>query len=479
MKARFFTGTSCEVLSMSVGLQDTIAAIASPSGPAERGIIRISGSATVAAVAGIFEVHDEAFVIADQRRPVRISGRLQLASLRMPLPAALMLWPTDRSYTGQPMAEFHTVGSPPLLDAVLESLFANGVRPANRGEFTMRAFMAGRIDLIQAEAVLGVIDAADHEELEAALTQLGGGITAKLAGVRSEILALLGDLEAGLDFVEEDIEFITSKQICDRLNACQETLAGLESESNVRLPSGYYRRVVLAGLPNAGKSTLFNRLVGASKAIVSPVAGTTRDYLTSVTNFGELEVELIDTAGWETASDLIMERAQGLRAAQLNVSDLVVWCTAADLNSELRKQNLTLKQQVMNQEASVVEVLTRFDLFDKRHNYGISEAQTPLFVSAETGDGISELSQAIADHFSATASSRTELLASTSARCRDSLMKSRTAIEAAILSAESEQGDEVTAFELRDALHEIGTILGEVYTDDILDHIFSNFCIGK
>ena len=464
---------------MSLDFQDTIAAIASPPGPAERGIIRISGLAAVASVADVFHPTCEGVALAEHRRPIRIDGCLHLTSLRVPLPASLMLWPTDRSYTGQPMAEFHTIGSPALLDAVLETLFQHGARPANRGEFTMRAFMAGRIDLLQAEAVLGVIDAADHEELQTALTQLGGGITSKLAGVRSQILALLGDLEAGLDFVEEDIEFITQQQICDRLTQCLSTLVSLASESDARLPSGYRRRVVLAGLPNAGKSTLFNRLIGAAKAIVSPVAGTTRDYLSGVVHFADVEAELIDTAGWETASDLIMERAQGLRAEQLDVSDVVLWCTAANLTDDFAIQNTELKRRLESTGSDVVEIRTQADLVSDERAFKISASPISLTISAETGEGMAELVEAIAGHFTAASSSRSELLASTSARCRDSLKKSRTAIEAAIHSAENRLGDEVTAFELRDALHEIGAILGEVYTDDILDHIFSNFCIGK
>ena len=465
---------------MSLDFLDTIAAIASPPGPAERGIIRVSGANTVAVVSKIFQLSDDSTPLVDRRRPIRIVGQLALSSIQLPLPTALMLWPTDRSYTGQPMAELHTIGAPPLLDAVLESLFENGARAANRGEFTMRAFMAGRIDLLQAEAVLGVIDATDHEELETALTQLGGGITSKLAGVRSDILALLGDLEAGLDFVEEDIEFITKQQICDRLTACLATITKLESETKTRLPSGYRRRVVLAGLPNAGKSTLFNRLVGATKAIVSPIAGTTRDYLTGLVRFGDIEAELIDTAGWETASDLIMEHAQGLRAEQLNVSDLVLWCAAASLGEDSRRQNAELRKQLDTSSSAVIEVITQCDLVDRSAIEGDHfKSLTSLHVSAATGEGMAELANMISRHFSAAVSSRSELLASTSARCRDSLKKSKAAIEAAIHSAENMLGDEVTAFELRDALHEIGSILGEVYTDDILDHIFSNFCIGK
>jgi tRNA modification GTPase len=246
---------------MPLELHDTIAAVASPSDPAPRGIVRISGERTVDVVAQVFQTTASDSNSEDWQRsrmPVRIEGHIALPTIGTPLPAALMLWPTARSYTGQPMAEIHTIGAPPLLGAVLERLFECGARSANRGEFTMRAFLAGRIDLVQAEAVLGVIDAADHEELKTALTQLGGGITSKLAAVRNEILSLLGDLEAGLDFVEEDIEFISASQICGRLQVCLGTLQELANDSGTRLPSGHRRRIVLAGLPNAGKSTLFN-----------------------------------------------------------------------------------------------------------------------------------------------------------------------------------------------------------------------------
>jgi tRNA modification GTPase len=294
---------------MPLDLQDTIAAIASPPDPAERGIIRVSGNDAAAIAGRLFCADENTADWQHSRLPVRVDGTLAIPSLGTPLPAALMLWPNSRSYTGQPMAEFHTIGSPPLLAATLEHILECGARSANRGEFTFRAFMAGKVDLVQAEAVLGVIDAADHEELQIALTQLGGGITSRLVAVRSEILSLLGDLEAGLDFVEEDIEFITKRQICDRLTECIVRLQKLTDDSAARLPSGYRRRIVLAGLPNAGKSTLFNRLVGAGRAIVSPTPGTTRDYLTSVVRIGGVDVDIIDTAGWETAADLIMQHA--------------------------------------------------------------------------------------------------------------------------------------------------------------------------
>jgi tRNA modification GTPase len=464
---------------MPLDLQDTIAAIASPPGSAKRGIIRVSGDDAAGIAEQLFTADERAAAWQNSRLPVRVVGELVIPSLSAPLPAALMLWPTSRSYTGQPMAEFHTIGSPPILDATLEHILNCGARSANRGEFTFRAFMSGKIDLVQAEAVLGVIDAADHEELQVALTQLGGGITSKLVAVRSEILALLGDLEAGLDFVEEDIEFITKQQICERLAECIVRLQQLTDDSAARLPSGYRRRIVLAGLPNAGKSTLFNRLVGAGRAIVSSTPGTTRDYLTSVVGIGDMEVEVIDTAGWETAADLIMQHAQNLRAEQLAVSDLVLWCTAADLDESEVTQNIRLRTEADATGVALLDVVTRCDLANVRDVTAAVVFPNSCRVSAQTGDGVEPLIDKLQHRLAGEQSSRSELLSSTSLRCHECLVGATKAIQTAIYTAEANAGDEVIALELRDALRQLRTVLGEVYTDDILDHIFSNFCIGK
>ena len=445
---------------MPVSVEDTIAAVASPPGAAERGIVRISGPGIRRVLSPLFESGSD---WQTARLPQRHAGQMNLPALSIPLDVNLLFWPGSRSYTGQPMAEVHMIGSPPLLDAVLEGVLGSGARHAERGEFTMRAFLAGRIDLVQAEGVLGVIDAADHTELAGALTQLGGGITSSLASVRNEVLALLGDLEAGLDFVEEDIEFISQKQICARLLDAETQLERLLAESHSRLPSGYRPRVVLAGLPNAGKSTLFNLLVRDEKAIVSPIAGTTRDYLSAQVSFGGRDAELIDTAGHEQTADLIMQQAQELRSQQLQAGDLIVWCSAADEPCEPNLPDSRLE---------VLAVTTRGDLAE-------NVSGVDLVVSSQDRESIHELESAIATHLQQMAGGRSELVASTAARCRDSLQSSMTAIQSARASAESGLGDEITAMELRSALHGIAAILGEVYTDDILDHIFSNFCIGK
>lgn len=462
---------------MPLDLEDTIVALASPPGPALRGIVRISGSSTAEIVARIFGPDYESAKWHTAKLPRRHTGQLNLPSIIVPVPTALMYWPTRRSFTGQPMAEFHLSGSVPLIEATLEHLCEHGARLARRGEFTMRAFLSGRIDLLQAEAVLGVIEAGDHDELQKALSQLGGRITSRLRELRIDLIALLGDLEAGLDFVEEDIEFITKPEISRRLDAALVLLHELADVSATRLPAGYRRRIVLVGLPNAGKSTLFNRLIGHQRAIVSPIAGTTRDYLTATLRLDDMDVELIDTAGWEDAADLIMERAQELRAEQVSASDLVVWCTAADLSGEARYEDLRLQQLALQTCPTTLKVLTRLDLVEDSSS--LHPATPVLRVSAASGEGVDLLRVALREQLTGTQSARSELLGTTAVRCRDSLHRTIQSLTLAKVATSEFRGDELVAMEIRQALHELSVILGEVYTDDILDHIFSNFCIGK
>ena len=283
---------------MQIDVNDTIAALASPAGAAARGIVRVSGDAARDALSGLFQSADETW--RTTRSSTRFEGVLQLSGLSSSLPAALYLWPGKRSYTGQPMAELHLTGSPPLLERTLFDLYQHGVRPARPGEFTLRAFLAGRIDLVQAEAVLGIIDAPDHAELESALQQLAGGLSGPLVEIRNDLIELLADLEAGLDFVDEDIEFVSNESVIARLKRASELLTRIVAQSVDRHRDQSRWRVVLAGLPNAGKSTLFNTLTRGQSAIVSKTRGTTRDYLSQQANWHGLSIELIDTAGQES-----------------------------------------------------------------------------------------------------------------------------------------------------------------------------------
>ena len=204
---------------------DTIAALASAPGPASRGIVRVSGPLVRTTLTSLFSPDDPGRW-SSVRRAERFAGTIALPGVHIPLAVDVLLWPMSLSYTGQPLAEIHTLGSPPLMEAILSRLFEHGVRPAQRGEFTLRAFLAGRVDLMQAEAVLGVIDATDQQQLLVALGQLGGGLSGQIALLHQELLLHLADLEAGLDFVEEDIEFVSREELIHRLESGIALLGG-------------------------------------------------------------------------------------------------------------------------------------------------------------------------------------------------------------------------------------------------------------
>jgi tRNA modification GTPase len=406
----------------------------------------------------------------------------------------IYLWPNQRSYTGQRQAELHLLSSPPLLEAVLGDLFASGARPAQPGEFTLRAFLAGRMDLLQAEAVLGVIDASDSRSLHLALTQLAGGVSRRLTVMRAELIDLLADLEAGLDFTEEGIEFVSRAVLTERITAARDELRILLERSSSRARHAARPRVVLAGPPNAGKSTLFNALAGRHAALVSPVAGTTRDYLVAAIDGQGISWDLVDTAGREHSDDGILQAAQELRKTQVQQADLVIECIASDEVQtgsanllQTSNSNFNLVSQPDSPEAAslfsngddttcdVLRVLTKCDLAPANSN----NEHSPLQVSAHTGAGLVALRQEIARALSLQNASDAGVLGSTLARCRDSLERATAALTRAVDLAVEGGGDEFLATDVREALDELGQITGAFYTDDLLDRIFSKFCIGK
>ncbi|MGL4419179.1 MAG: GTPase, partial [Gemmataceae bacterium] len=258
--------------------EDTIVARATPAGPAPRATVRLSGPGSFAALATHFSP------LPSDARPRRLlRGVLQLSGVPTPVPAMVLGFRAPHSYTGQDVVEIHLIGAPPLVDRLqadlLNSPAPNRVRQAEPGEYTLRAFLAGKLDLTQAEAVHGIIDAAAPDDLQTALAQLAGGLGHPLAQLRSDLLDLLADLEAGLDFVDEDIEFVSREAARTRIESGQQTLVKLAEQLQTRALHDRPLRVALVGPPNVGKSSLWNALLGENRALVSPVPGTTRDYL--------------------------------------------------------------------------------------------------------------------------------------------------------------------------------------------------------
>jgi len=456
-------------------LDESIAAPASAPGAALRGTLRVSGPNIPQELLSLFRPAD-AGRWQNARQPLIHSGKIAVSE-DLDLDVTIGLWPTSRSYTGQPMAEIYTLGSQPLIEQILSRLNASGIRTAKKGEFTLRAFLNGRIDLVQAEAVLGVIDSQSETELQVALNQLGGGMSNEMFEVRQDLVELLADLEAGLDFVEEDIEFVTHEDVSRRVKQAQESIERLLERSNMRLRSESRARVVLAGLPNAGKSTLLNQPAGEETALVSEISGTTRDYLTVECQIQGRPVLMIDTAGWEVIPDPIMQSAQRFREEQIQQADLVIWCSAFGLSASERQLDY---QQLENCRTLAKQVLwlgTKADLAEENNSNG--QPSTVISLVDSELQGLDTLYQRIGELLDQREEIAEGMIGTTSARCRETLQDTALALRQADLAAESRMGDELIALELRSALDGLGQVLGLLHSDDLLGRIFSKFCIGK
>jgi tRNA modification GTPase len=436
--------------------------------------VRISGPDAIAVANSVFHASD-ASQLPTGNRPAAIVGVARISAAAgnpgkfRKLPCTRYTWPTPRSYTRQPLVELHTFGSPPLLAMLLHTVCAAGSRLAEPGEFTLRAFLAGRIDLTQAEAVLGVIDATDRRQLDLALVQLAGGLSGRLAQLRDELLNLLADLEAGLDFTEEDIQFVSRGELQSRVAAAAELVERLLEQMQTRSRADRGPRVTLVGWPNVGKSSLFNALLGRPAAIVSAQAGTTRDYLTAPLPLGTTACELIDTAGREATSDdgdAISAAAHRQSDQQHRSADLRLLCIDAT-----REPNSWERSQLEASGEQIV-VLTKCDRTAAMGGYG-----TAVATSAITGRGVEELKTAIRSRLGETESAAAA--SATAERCHESFRLALACLRRAGELAASAGGEELIAAELRAALAELGKIVGTIYTDDILDRIFSRFCIGK
>jgi tRNA modification GTPase len=463
-------------------LDDTIAAIASPPGGAARGILRISGPRAIECLTRFFQT----YAPLESPFPHAIAGSLRLPELHSPLPCDAYVWPNARSYTGQPVAEIHTLGSPPLLELVLRSLSAAGARLAGPGEFTLRAFLAGRIDLTQAEAVLGVIDADNSRELKIALGQLAGGLARPLHRLRDALLNLLAHVEAGFDFADENLAFISREELDRQLAAAENDVASIRRQVASRGESSHSVRAVLVGRPNAGKSSLFNAMAGLQAALVSEHPGTTRDYLVAELDLDGVKCRLIDTAGergrwrgerkegsegWAVhrpSNSAIEQAAHSAAAAQRRGAHLEVLCL-----DSTRPLDDWDRGELAAAKGRRIVVLTKCD-GPRRTDCTHAALET----SSLTGEGIAALRGELRRQALAAGEHRRDVVAGTAVRSADSLRLASQCLWRARQVASAGQ-EELAAAEIRAALEELGKVVGAVYTEDVLDRIFSRFCVGK
>ena len=435
-------------------MTDTVFALATPPGRGAIAILRLSGPGTDAALAALG---------AGGLKPRMASVRTLTHEGAVIDQALVLRFPGPGSYTGEDCAELHLHGGRAVVEAAVQALSALGLRPADPGEFTRRAFENGRMDLAQAEAVADLIDAETTAQASQALGQLDGALSQTYAGFRRDLLTALALVEAEIDFPDEEVPDNLSRTagpVLDRLIADLKA-ALADADRGRRVREGY--RIVLIGETNAGKSSLFNALVAREAAIVTPIAGTTRDVLDADLVIGGYAVTLSDTAGLRDSDDPV--EAEGVRRARARAeaADLRIWVRAPG--------EMTGAAQPYVKDADLV-VLNKADLGAVEPVEGLES----LPISAATGQGLAELHDWIARRLARDLSGA-DFPAVTRERHRRRLSEALADVEAArraLALAPEMAGDD-----MRRAADSLGRVTGAIGVEDILGEVFSTFCIGK
>ena len=449
-----------------IDFEDTIVAVSTPPGRGGIGIVRLSGPAarTIAepllklrhplapAQARFAEILDSTGEILDE--------------------AVVTFFEKSHSYTSEDIVEIAAHGSPILLDHLLRQCIVAGARLAEPGEFTQRAFLSGRLDLTQAEAVGDLIEATTLHQARIAAQHLGGSLSRQITPIKQQLIALIAGLEAGIDFAEDDIDLLPTHEITAQIQAIQAPLNALEQ-------SFTYGRIVregftlaIVGRPNVGKSSLFNRLVERDRAIVTANPGTTRDLVTEHVSLEGIPVKLIDTAGLRHSED--EAESLGIAKSREAMAEADVVLLVLDATAPLHEEDKTAISTLAQRPFLIV--INKNDLLLaprlKRHLHPTLET------SALTGAGIPELRRAIIALLAKDAPS-VETALITNLRQQQAISTALAALDRAGQAATAAVPHEMILLDLSEALHALDALTGTTTTDDILNLIFSNFCIGK
>lgn len=391
----------------------------------------------------------------------------------------VLYFPAPASFTGEHVLELQGHGGAYVMDTVLQRVLTLGARMARPGEFSERAFLNGKLDLTQAEAVADLIDAGSREATRAALRSLRGEFSARVRELQAQIMELRVYVEAAIDFPDEEIDFLSDQSLQHRLNR---VFAAFDTISAAARQGALLREglnVVIAGKPNAGKSSLLNRLAGEDIAIVTELPGTTRDLLRQQVHLDGLPVNIIDTAGLRTAADIV--EAEGIRRAKVEMqrADRVLYVVdaAAGESGETRAE-IPAQPADLPPEVPVTWVVNKIDLLGMPAGIATDDGgATRIFLSARSGEGLNLLR----DHLKAVAGYGATESGAFSARRRhlDALIRAKSLVTAAAATLRSTRAFELFAEDLRLAQRALSDITGEVTSDDLLGEIFGSFCIGK
>ncbi len=477
---------------MSFGLSDTILAVSTPSGRSLKVIIRLSGKDVFGCLESTFMPGDGE-KITHEKGFSSCHGHIYLESENVRIPACIYIMKSPNSYTREDIIEIHTFGSPPLIEMIMEALLSSGsesvyretgeeavrsIRIAEPGEFTKRAFVNGRIRLAEAESVLRIIRSRTDSELLMAVSNLKGRLTERMNNIQEELVKLCARVEAAIDFLDQDIELITLDETKKQLEHIKEELYIVAGSGQKPRISHYGVKTVLVGWPNAGKSSLYNKLLNRSKAIVTRVSGTTRDTLEADVDLEGINFRIIDTAGIAYGKGELESVIEQRTYDSIDTAQIVIFVLDGCMN--LSSEQIKFFDSITTR--SKVIVVNKIDLKQNAYYEDLPSKMKTFPVvktSVLTDEGLDELKKTMV---SSVFKNNIDLSASDvvfTIRQRVVVGRALDILEQTSDSLNEEIGYELVAIDLRNALDTIGEVTGEVLTDDVLDRIFSEFCIGK
>ncbi len=461
-----------------MSLEDTIAAIATPSGHSGIGIVRMSGKRSFPIAQRIFQPPEGKKVNWSSSFRIYYGWIVDPDTGNRVDEVLLTLMRAPKTYTREDIVEINCHGGPVPLRRTLELTLKLGARLAEPGEFTKRAFLRGRIDLVQAESVLDIIQARTEKSLEAALNALGGKLSQKIFLLKGKMVDLLSYLEAEIDFSSEDLEFLSRRDKEERL---KEILKDVDSLLEATKMGQVYKegvKAVIVGKPNVGKSSLLNTLLQRERAIVSYVPGTTRDTIEEMVNIKGFPVWIADTAGLKETKNVIEK--EGIARTHLKMEEADIVLLLIDGSRPLSKEDRVIFEEVKEKQALIL--INKIDLpqrIRKEEISSFSPGREIVEISATKEINIDKLKEKLANFVLKKAVPRDSDLLVMNLRQKKALEETREGVKRALGAIKQGLSEELVAFDLREGIDRLGQITGEVVTDEILDHIFSHFCIGK
>ena len=453
--------------------QDTICAVSTPPGAGGIGIIRISGGKAIGIASKVFRLRRIKELVTAPSHTIHYGHVVDPATGETVDEALCSVMRAPSTYTREDVIEIHCHGGMMPLWRTLGLLISAGARQAEPGEFTKRAFLNGRIDLAQAEAVMDIIMAKTDLALRAANEQLLGGLSGEIAILRDRLLSLIAAIEAGIDFPEEDLETGTGQPLADetdRLLAMVDSLLSGYAQGRI-LRDGFATAIV--GKPNVGKSSLLNALLKQNRAIVTEVPGTTRDVLEEYLNIAGVPLKILDTAGIRHSHDIVEQEGVRRSLGAIGSADIVLF--VLDGSQSFTAEDRRVMDEVKGKH--VIAIINKSDLPRKLEQ--LREPESQVSVSCRTGEGLDDLKRALSAQVKQGTISSREHVWAVNQRHKTALEQTKESLQKALESITSGLSPEFISLDLRGALDSLGLIIGATYTEDILERIFNDFCIGK